>query len=32
MNNMGRVISEYKGLLIKAMERKDYLRNLYNRK
>lgn len=32
MNNMGRVISEYKGLLIKAIERKDYLRNLYNRK
>lgn len=32
MNNMGRVISEYKGLLIKVMERKDYLRNLYNRK
>lgn len=32
MSNMGRVISEYKGLLIKAMERKDYLRNLYNRK
>lgn len=32
MNNMERVIKEYRSLLLKTIEKREYLRNLYNKK
>lgn len=32
MNNMERVIREYRSLLLKTIEKREYLRNLYNKK